>query len=490
MFTDMVGFSRKMGSDEVQAMTMLLVHDRILSEIITAHNGRVLKKMGDAFFAEFGSAVSAVQCAVAIQTALKEHNTVSKPDEQIVIRIGIHLGDVVVQGDDLYGEGVNVAARLEPLAEPGGICLSQAIYQAVKSQSSVEAVHVGEVELKNILEKYVVYRIAPLYAVEKKGEAPATHSSASGELRFKVKSVKPQATIGRSRWLYALKWVAIRELFLIAIMVTLLIHGHNTKKNYSKNDPFLMFHSEVRDPISLVNKFREPSDPVSRFIHAGLTSELKQQISAYDGRSKVPKDLLEKIKAEIGHIVAKSRPWNIPEFFETDTVFANKYSWTLANPSPWLEYEGYDYNAWKFNLSLFRTYYEHDLSFENDLQRGFKMISNTISEGYDSFSDWMEAGIYVLLLFFIGSPTSLRVTFTDLRGVDQGVTFLTSEMNFRRRRQDSRGIHFRRWGFLGSIFQNLGGMRVRVDGNTILLTSSNIVIQRAKKLFKQHLAES
>lgn len=119
--------------------------------------------MGDAVFAEFGSSVDALNCAIRIQEKLKEYNHDKGEDERILVRIGLHEGDVIVRGDDLFGEGVNVAARLEPLADPGGICISEALYQSVRNATKIEAVRVGDVELKNILQKYTIYKIPSLY---------------------------------------------------------------------------------------------------------------------------------------------------------------------------------------------------------------------------------------------------------------------------------------------------------------------------------------
>jgi hypothetical protein len=150
MFTDIVGYSRMVSVDERHGLALLERHDELLMPIILKHGGRVLKKIGDAVFAEFTSSVNAVESAIEIQTALKEYNKPKESKDHIVIRIGIHMGDVVVHDDDLFGEGINVAAKLEPLAEPGGICMSQAVYQSVRAHMGVDAIKVGEVELKTI----------------------------------------------------------------------------------------------------------------------------------------------------------------------------------------------------------------------------------------------------------------------------------------------------------------------------------------------------
>jgi class 3 adenylate cyclase len=171
MFTDIVGYSRLMGADEARAMRLLDRHDAILGEQVRAHGGEILKKMGDSVFASFDSATSAVRCAIAIQQALARHNEAADPQERVAVRIGVHLGDVIERNGDLFGDGINVAARLQPLAKPGGVCISNAVYQAVLKSVDPKPILVGEVELKNIVERHVIYEFPPLY------ESPVVYSA-------------------------------------------------------------------------------------------------------------------------------------------------------------------------------------------------------------------------------------------------------------------------------------------------------------------------
>jgi class 3 adenylate cyclase len=186
MFTDIVGYSRLMGADEARALRLLDIHDAILGEQVRAHGGETLKKMGDSVFAAFDSATSAVRCAIAIQTQLAEHNQAVSVDERLAVRIGVHLGDVIVRNGDLFGDGINVAARLQPLAKPGGVCISNAVYQAVLKSVDPKPVLVGEVELKNILERHVIYEFPPLYAL------PPTELAEGPQERQKARSVGAQ----------------------------------------------------------------------------------------------------------------------------------------------------------------------------------------------------------------------------------------------------------------------------------------------------------
>jgi adenylate cyclase len=120
---DVVGYSRLMGVDETGTHARLKELRQVLIEpAIAAHHGRMVKLMGDGALVEFASVVDAVQCAVAIQQGMAERNAETPKDRRIELRIGVNLGDVIVEGDDIYGDGVNVAARLEGLADPGGVC--------------------------------------------------------------------------------------------------------------------------------------------------------------------------------------------------------------------------------------------------------------------------------------------------------------------------------------------------------------------------------
>ena len=122
---DVYGYSRLMGEDEEATLRTLSSHRKIIDGLIEQHHGRFVNSAGDSVLAEFASVVNAVQCAVEIQTALKAENANLPPERRMEFRIGVNLGDVMVEGEQIYGDGVNVAARLESLAEPGGICISR-----------------------------------------------------------------------------------------------------------------------------------------------------------------------------------------------------------------------------------------------------------------------------------------------------------------------------------------------------------------------------
>jgi adenylate cyclase len=160
MFTDIVGFSRQMGVDEARTLRLLDVHNHLIQQAVTTHHGHVIKIIGDAFLVDFPSVVHAVQCAQAIQAQLRTYNTDQEKADQIHVRIGIHLGDVVQRDGDVFGDGVNVASRLQGLAEPDTICISHKVYEEVETKLPLgTVVSLGRPKLKNIAQR------EPLYAL-------------------------------------------------------------------------------------------------------------------------------------------------------------------------------------------------------------------------------------------------------------------------------------------------------------------------------------
>ncbi len=158
---DVVGYSRLMGKDEAGTLQRLTaLREGVLEPLIAEHTGRIVKLMGDGLLVEFASIVDAVGCAVAWQTAVDGHEAEQHEDDRLTFRIGVNLGDVIVEGDDIHGDGVNIAARLEGLAEPGGICLSGDAYRQVRGKIEVDFEDLGEREVKNVAEPLRVYRIA------------------------------------------------------------------------------------------------------------------------------------------------------------------------------------------------------------------------------------------------------------------------------------------------------------------------------------------
>jgi adenylate cyclase len=157
MFTDMVGYSALAQRNEALALELLEEHCRLLRSIFPKHHGSEIKTIGDGFLVEFSSALAAVQCGIEIQETIAKRNSVNPPQRIFQVRIGIHLGDVVRRDNDVIGDGVNIAARIEPLAGAGGICISQQIFDQVENRVTNSLKSMGKVTLKNIVQPLEVY---------------------------------------------------------------------------------------------------------------------------------------------------------------------------------------------------------------------------------------------------------------------------------------------------------------------------------------------
>ena len=164
---DVAGYSRLMGLDEVGTARTLREHRAVTDALVAKHGGRLVKTTGDGVLLEFPSVVDAVECAVAVQAVMAERNEGVRSDRRMLFRIGINLGDILIEGDDILGDGVNIAARLEGIAEPGGICISSSAYDQVRGKVAVEFADLGEQNLKNIS------RPVRAYAVISNGLGPA-----------------------------------------------------------------------------------------------------------------------------------------------------------------------------------------------------------------------------------------------------------------------------------------------------------------------------
>jgi len=152
MFTDMVGFTKLMRSDESKAMNLLYYNRQLIEPIIEKHKGQILKEMGDGTLNSFPSAIEAVRCAVEIQDTLAEIPALN-------LRIGIHIGDVIQEDEDIFGDGVNVASRIESCAEPGQVCISRAVFESIQSQKDIQARSIGKHSLKGIEESQELFTV-------------------------------------------------------------------------------------------------------------------------------------------------------------------------------------------------------------------------------------------------------------------------------------------------------------------------------------------
>jgi len=210
MFCDVCGFSRIMGENETRALAVVGMATSCIESAVGMYGGRVIKKLGDGLLCEFPSAVNAVRCAIEVQKAVADHDRTAEPDQQFQMRIGIHVGDVVVADGDILGDGVNVASRIQPLAEPGGICISRDVFDLVKSRVSIETINLGPHDLKNISRQIDIYKVL-IDAVE--GGSHQTSASPA---------TKSPARPGRRR---KAVWIVTGSIAAVMVLIALLAFG-------------------------------------------------------------------------------------------------------------------------------------------------------------------------------------------------------------------------------------------------------------------------
>ena len=173
---DVVGYSRLMALDEGGTLAALKRHRQMVFEpTVAAHQGRIVKLIGDGTIVEFASVVDAVNCALSLQRSSESLQDESLRQPKIVLRIGINLGDVIIEGDDIYGDGVNIAARLEPVAEPGGICISSIVNESIGNRIDARFEDGGQINVKNIDRPIRVWRWHPdmAHATATNGQQPS-----------------------------------------------------------------------------------------------------------------------------------------------------------------------------------------------------------------------------------------------------------------------------------------------------------------------------
>ncbi len=249
MFTDIKDFSGKMQRDEVGTMRMLGIHNRMMNDDVNKFGGTVIKTVGDAYLVTFDSVVSATQCAIDVQQAFIQYNTqIKNEDEKITVRIGVHLGDVFVKDKDVFGDGVNIASRIQSMAEVGGVNISESVYQQVQSKLNIKVINLGVPQLKNISTPVKIYQIIVIPTDKARGKL------ATNLFVFKtiLKRKKTKRLIG----------ISFGSLLLIAAVV------------------WYFFFKAAPPPNSLaVLPFDYNGDPGYEYIADGFTDDILSSLS-------------------------------------------------------------------------------------------------------------------------------------------------------------------------------------------------------------------
>jgi adenylate cyclase len=337
MFTDLVGYSAMAHRDEALAIELLEQHRRWVRKIIPHHGGREIETVGDAFLIEFGSALAAVECAVALQHRFTLHNEVAPERRRMQLRVGIHLGDVEHAGDKVMGDGVNIASRIHGMAEPGGICVSEDVQRAVRNRGGLAFTSMGSPKLKNIETPLELFEV---------------HSGAGGKPAARVAGRKAAAVgtaVGKAVLAGGTRWIGRipRWLWILATVVVVVVALDDN------DEPKIRMERGNAPPSIAVLPFENLSaEPDSAFFTDGLHDTVIGHLSRVSGLKVISRTSvlgyrgkqknLRRIGRELGadHILegsvqrAGGRLRVVAQLIEADTdthLWSNEYDHELKD---------------------------------------------------------------------------------------------------------------------------------------------------------------
>ena len=279
--TDVVGFSRLMGTDEEATLARLMaLRAEAIDPVIVSHHGRIFKTTGDGLLAEFASVVAAVQCAAKIQIDMASRGAVDSPERRIVFRVGVNLGDIIIDGEDVYGDGVNIAARLESICEPGGVAISASAYDQVRDKIEYRCVDRGEYLVKNIA------RPVRVYALDLSG--PGSAAAAPGKLSV------PQRRVAWRRTAYVVAAI------LVAAVTTSLATPEFAKRLRSTAVALLAGRSgefpESRATIAVLPFANQSEGEKRDYFSDGITDDIINALGRFSGVMVIARNAVQEYK--------------------------------------------------------------------------------------------------------------------------------------------------------------------------------------------------
>ena len=463
MFTDIVGYSKIMSTNEKIGLELLDSQSELVLPIIKNFNGKILKQMGDAFFVDFSSSINAIECSVEIQKALKDYNYSKDSGEKLLLRIGLHIGDVFIKEGDLFGEGINVAARLEPLAEPGGICMSQAFYDSVKVKSDFSAVRIGDVALKNILSKYTIYKIPSFYA-EDYIEPVSNSETDSFQINYKIKNIKKLPP--PSRGVLETSFILIPAYFgliLFTMFLTFMILDDDQIGKF-----------EITNSQSLIQELKNPNNKATSYIKTLLYAETNNLIDTLKVES-INDSIVRIIRKDINRLLLNGYVNYENELIRTFS-FSNKFKEKIKT------YQLSNEKTLEGRLILGQIFKG---SIKETPDGVFETLTNVApSIIIDNFKSPVHY-IVLILSILTYALTSIKITFEDIRDVDKVLGYFVEQMGFKKPIYLDKQIIYK--PTLMQVFLwGSSKVRARVDGNAIYLIGNIAIIKKLEKMFKSY----
>lgn len=463
MFTDIVGYSKIMSTNEKRGLKLLESQSELVLPTIQNFNGKILKKMGDAFFVDFSSSINAIECAVEIQKSLKNYNSSKEFGKKLILRIGLHIGDVFIKEDDLFGEGINVAARLEPLAEPGGICMSQAFFESVKVKSDFSAVRIGDVALKNILSKYTIYKIPSFYPGDYI-ESSTDNQIESFEINYKIKNIKKLPA--PSRGLLETSFIMIPAYlgFITTVMFLTFMILDDDK----------LTKSEIINPQSFIQEIKNPNSKASSFIKTLLYDETRNLIDTLKMES-INDSITHIIKKDINRLLSNG-DINYNNELIRSFSFSNKFKEKIKT------YQLSDKPLLEGRLIIGQIFKGFIKEKPHDVFDTFFTLAPSVMK------DNLKSPIHYILLalsILTYALTSIKITFEDIRDVDKVLGYFVEQMGFKKPIYLDKQIIYKPT-FTQIFLWGSSKVRARVDGNSIYLTGNIAIIKKLEKMFKSY----